>query len=466
MTAHERPWAPATVSTVGAAAAVVVASGSHGNRLDPHVQRYAGRASSMTASEIRALFSVASRPEVVSLAGGMPNLAALPMDDVADLIHGIISTRGASALQYGSGQGDPTLREQILDVVSLVGISCHPDDVIVTTGSQHALDLVARIFLDPGDTVLAEGPSYVGALSTFNSYQAKVDHVPMDAHGLIPQALRERLAELIAAGRPPKFLYTVPSFHNPMAVTLTAERRAEVLAICQSAGVLVLEDDPYGLLGFNGHIPQAIRALDGDGVVYLGSFSKTFAPGLRVGWAVAPHGVREKLVLAAEASVLSPSAFSQLTVSGYLASFPWFDQIKKYRAVYRERRDAMLTSLDDAARSGTLPDGTHWTHPDGGFYVWLSLPPGWDAGALLPRAIAGRVAFVPGRAFYADGQGVADMRLSFCFPPPERIREGIRRLCDVIGAEASVRAMFGGSALGQASSQGSASTGIPSPDLA
>ncbi|HEY9412176.1 MAG TPA: PLP-dependent aminotransferase family protein [Jiangellaceae bacterium] len=411
-----------------------------GSRLDSYVDRYATRTHGMTASEVRSLFAVASRPEVVSLAGGMPNISGLPLDVVGSLVHDLVDKRGMTALQYGSGQGDPGLREQICDVMQPAGINAHPDDVTVTVGSQQALDLVTRIFIDPGDVILAEAPSYVGALGTFRSYQADVVHVEMDDDGLVPDRLREAIAAVEASGRRIKFLYTIPSYHNPAGVTLTASRRAEVLDICRRADVLIIEDDPYGLLGFDGDVPRAMRADDADGVVYLGSFSKTFAPGFRVGWALAPHAVREKLVLAAENSVLCPPAFSQLAVSEYLAGHDWLGQVKAFRETYRERRDAMLGALDDL-----FPPGAHWTHPIGGFYVWLTLPQGLDAKAMLPRAVTNRVAYVPGTAFYADGFGSRSMRLSYCYPTPERIREGVRRLSQVVEQEMELRATFGAS---------------------
>ncbi|MDQ1625779.1 MAG: 2-aminoadipate transaminase [Actinomycetota bacterium] len=416
---------------------------SGGSRLDPHHDRYAERARTMTASEIRALFAVASRPEVVSLAGGMPYLRALPLEEISALVARLLAEQGAEALQYSSGQGDPQLREQICTVMSLVGIAAHPDEVVVTTGSQQALDLVTRIFVDPGDVVLVEAPSYVGALGTFRSFQAEVRHVAMDSEGLVPDALREALAQLRGEGRQAKFLYTVPSFHNPAGVTAPAARRAETLAICREAGLLVLEDDPYGLLGFDGQPPRAIRADDDEGVVYLGSFSKTFAPGLRVGWALAPHAVRDKLVLASEATQLCPSAYSQLTVSAYLRTQPWQEQVKVYREVYRERRDAILAALTDL-----MPPGSTWTRPEGGFYVWLTLPEGIDAARMLPLAVSERVAYVPGSAFYAGpvlpDEARRSMRLSYCYPEPDRIREGVRRLAGVVERELELRATFGG----------------------
>ncbi|MCU1431267.1 MAG: GntR family transcriptional regulator, partial [Actinotalea sp.] len=350
-----------------------------GTRLDPWMGSYADRTHGMRASEIRALFAVANRPEVVSLAGGMPNLEGLPMGALAESAHQLIATRGTTALQYGSGQGDQTLREQILDVMRLEGIEAHPDDVVVTTGSQQGLDLVVRLFINPGDVVVAEAPSYVGALGVFRAYQAEVVHVPLDEHGLIPEALEETLGALASQGRTVKLIYTVPNFHNPAGVTLSLERRPRVLEIAQRYGVLLVEDNPYGLLGFSGEPLPAMRSLDAGGVIYLGSFSKTFAPGYRVGWAVAPHSVREKLVLASESAILCPSNASQLAVSTYLANHDWRNQIKAYREMYRERRDAMVGALAEH-----IPEAS-WTVPDGGFYTWVRLPDGLDAQAMLPR---------------------------------------------------------------------------------
>ena len=403
---------------------------------DAFTGRYAQRTAGMTASEIRALFAVANRPEVVSLAGGMPYTTALPLDAVGKLLTDLLATRGAAALQYGSGQGDPQLRELICQVMALEGVHGSPDDVTVTVGSQHALDLVTRIFIDPGDVVLAEAPSYVGALGTFAAYQADVVHVPMDEHGLVPEALREAIGRV---GKRAKFLYTIPNFHNPAGTSLSDERRTEVLEICQQAGLLVLEDNPYGLLGFEGPPTPAIRARGGeDDVIYLGSFSKTFSPGLRVGWVLAPHAVREKLVLASEASVLCPPALNQMAVVEYLTTQDWQGQIEVFKGLYQERRDAMLDSL-----ASLMPAGTTWTHPTGGFYVWTTLPEGLDAKVMQPRAITARVAYVPGIGFYADGQGGRELRLSYCFPEPDRIREGVRRLAGVVEAELELLETFG-----------------------
>lgn len=401
------------------------------NGMGPHSwdQHFAARTAALNVSEVRALFAVASRPEVASLAGGMPFVSALPPDLVANAVGRTLRDRGDAALQYGSGQGVPVLREQILDVMALEGIQAHADDVVVTTGSQHAIELLAKLFLDPGDIVLAEGPSYVTALVVFRSFQADVHHVPMDEFGLIPAALSEHIEALSAAGRTPKFLYTVPTFSNPAGVTLALARRQEILELAQRHGILVLEDNPYGLLYFGAPAPDALRSLDADGVVYLGTFSKTLAPGLRVGWVLAPPSIRDKLILANEAAILSPSPFTQLVISEYLHTADWRAQIADFRDVYRERRDALLTALDQH-----LP-GLSWTVPEGGFYVWLTLPDGLDSREMLPRAVEKLVAYTPGTAFYADGGGRQNIRLSFSYPTPEFIREGVRRLATVIDAE-------------------------------
>ncbi len=424
--------------------------------LDPHLGRYAARAAGMTASEVRALFAVASRPEVVSLAGGMPNLAALPLESLSGEVADIIAKDGLVALQYGSAHGLPELRDQIGEVMALEGIGGHPDDIVVTVGSQMALDMVTRIFCDPGDVVLAEGPSYVGALGTFAAYQADVVHVAMDEDGLVPDALRAALRTAEQAGRRVKFLYTIPNFHNPAGVTLAVPRRAEILEICRQHNVLVVEDNPYGLLGFDGQTYPALRSMDPDNVVYLGSFSKTFAAGLRVGWVLAPHAVREKLMLAAESATLCPPTLNQMIVSRYLATHDWKGQIKSFQSAYRERRDAMISGLEQH-----MPPGCSWTVPAGGFFVWMTVPEGVDTKAMLPRAVTARVAYVSGTGFYADGFGSRQMRLSFCYPTPERIQEGVRRLAAVLAAELELSRTFGPIAGRRASGPQ-----VPGPDIA
>ncbi|UQU64981.1 PLP-dependent aminotransferase family protein [Couchioplanes caeruleus] len=431
-----------------------------GTTQDDYTDRYARRVRGMTTSEIRALFAVASRPEVVSLAGGSPYIAALPLDAVGEMMSKLATDMGTTSLQYGIGQGTVELRERICEVMTLSGIDASngasPDDVVVTVGGQQALDLVARLFLDPGDVVLAEGPTYVGALGVFQAAQAQVRHIAMDADGLVPAALEAAIAE---AGGRAKFLYTIPTYQNPAGVTLTEERREQILDICERHGLLVVEDDPYGMLSFEGEAPRPLRARRREGVFYLSTFSKTFAPGLRVGWILAPHAVREKLVMASEANILCPSAFAQGAVTQYLSTMPWREQIKTYREIYRERRDALLDALEDL-----MPAGTTWTRPDGGLFVWATLPEGLDSKAMMPRAIAARVAYVPGTGFYADGTGTENLRLNFSFPAPDRIREGVRRLAGVMEQELAMRAVFGPTTPHRR--RGPAGADAPGPDLA
>lgn len=427
-----------------------------GRTFDPWYPSYAERTAGLAASEVRALFAVASRPEVVSLAGGMPYVQALPEELIESAFQTMMREHGAQALQYGGGQGIPEVRELILQVMALEGITdASPDDVVTTTGSQHALDLVSKLFLDPGDTVLCESPSYVGALGTFKSYQADIVHVDTDAEGLDPDALESTIARVRSAGGRVKFLYTIPNFSNPSGVTMTLERRHRVLEICKREHVLVLEDNPYGLLYFDEPAPPAMRSLDPEHVVYLGSFSKILSPGLRVGWALAPHAVREKLILAVESSILSPSTFNQWIVTEYLRQSDWRQQIDGYRDVYRERRDTMNQALREH-----LPQFT-WTNPNGGFFTWLQLSDELNSKEMLPRAVTELVAYTPGTAFYADGRGQHEMRLSFCFPTPERIRLGVRRLANVINGELELLETFGT----QARARGADRVEMPPPNI-
>jgi DNA-binding transcriptional MocR family regulator len=411
-------------------------------RLDHYVDFYANRTKGLKASAVRSLFAVASRPEVVSLAGGMPNIADLPLDVIADSMADLIRTRGPVVLQYSSAQGEPALREQICQVMALEGITANPDDVVVSCGSQQALDLITRTFVDPGDVILAEGPSYVGALSTFQSYEAKVVHVAMDDDGLIPEALRQAALTCRAAGRRVKFVYTIPNYNNPTGLRQPLARRQALLDVAREVDLLLVEDNPYGLLCLDDGPLPALRSFETERVIYLGSFSKTLAPGLRIGWAVAPPAVKDKLVLAQEASTLCPPVFSQFAISQYLATWDWQAQIERFREMYRARRAALLDGLD-----AHMPPGITWTHPTGGFFVWLTLPEGLDSQSLLAQAVTNRVAYVPGTGFYADGLGSRNIRLSYCFPTPEQIYEGTRRLGEVLTEAISVAQTFGLSAL-------------------
>ena len=388
--------------------------------IDRFVDLYARRTSGMSASEVRALFAVASRPEVVSLAGGMPYVQAIPSDDVLDVVRGVFGEHGPLSLQYGGGQGHPALRERLSGLMGAEGIEGDPEDMVVTTGAQQALDLVGTIFIDPGDVVALEAPAYVGALTAFGTYEPAFMTIDVDDDGMVVDELEAALVR----GVRPKFVYVCPNFGNPSGVTLSYERRAQLVSLCREAGIPIVEDNPYGLLRFEGEPLPALRTLDPDNVIYVGTVSKVFSPGVRVGWALAERSVVERLVLAKEAADLCGSSFTMLVTERYFADEErWRSNLATLTDVYRARRDAMLEAIDEH-----FPDGAMWTTPRGGFYVWVTLPDWIDTRAMLAAAVERRVAYVPGTAFYPDGRGNSQMRLAFCYPPEDRIREGVARL--------------------------------------
>jgi DNA-binding transcriptional MocR family regulator len=400
---------------------------------------YAKRAENLAVSEVRALFSVVSRPEVVSLAGGMPDVSAMDNDAIRSAFDSLMSSRPQYALQYGGGQGDLRLREQICQIMELDGVHGSVEDLMITTGSQHALELISDLFLDQGDVVLVESPSYVGAVGIFRHKEAHIEHVFTDHDGLSPDALEEAVERLKADGKRIKLLYVVPNFANPSGVTLSKERRQRVLQICRDHGILIVEDNPYGLLYFEDQPPKALRAFDGDGVVYLGSFSKILSPGLRVGYVLAPPAIREKLVLANESAILSPATFAQMLVSEYLATCDWQKQVADYRNLYRTKRDAALEAVRQY-----LPS-LHTTEPYGGFFLWLTLPEGLNSKELLPLAVTELVAYTPGTAFFGDGRGHENIRICFSHPTAENLKVGIHRLANVIDRQIELLETFGSS---------------------
>lgn len=407
--------------------------------LDPYLSRYATRTHGMRASEIRALFSVANRPEVVSLAGGMPDTSALDFTAVESVVAEVLRQSGPAALQYGGGQGLPELRDRLCDVMAAESVQAHADDLVVTTGGQQALDLLAKLFCDPGDVVLAEGPTYVGALGAFSAYEADVAHVPMDGDGMIPEALEETIVEVTSSGRRPKFLYSIPNHQNPAGVSLSVERRVRVIEIASRHDLMIIEDNPYGLLDFKEEIRPSLRSLDPARVCYVGTLSKTFSPGIRVGWVAAATAVRDKLVLLKEGADLCQSNLTQHIAERWLATQPWEAQVTQFRDLYRSRCQAMLDEM-----ATEFPAACRWSDPCGGMFVWAQLPEGVDARELLPKAISARVAYVPGGAFYHDERlGTRQVRLNFSFAGEERIREGIRRLAKVVSAELElIRAVY------------------------
>jgi 2-aminoadipate transaminase len=404
--------------------------------IDRFVDRYARRTAGMSASEVRALFAVASRPEVVSLAGGMPYVQALPSDVVQRVVREVLDEAGPVALQYGGGQGEVGLRETLVSVMAVEGLDADPEDMVITTGAQQALDLLGKIFLDPGDTVAVEAPAYVGALTAFGAYEPRFLAIDLDDEGMVV----DQLEEAFVRGDRPVFVYTVPNFGNPSGMTMSYARRRQLVALCREAGVPIVEDNPYGLLRFEGEPLPTLKSMDPDNVIYLGTVSKTFSPGVRVGWALAEASVVQRLVLAKEAADLCGSNLTMLVTQR------WFSDEDRWRAnlevltrAYRVRRDVMLDALEEH-----LPPDTHWTHPEGGFYVWATLPSWLDTKALLARAVERRVAYVPGIAFYPDGRGTDQLRLAFCYPTEDRIREGVARLGALLADEAELYRSLGG----------------------
>jgi DNA-binding transcriptional MocR family regulator len=393
----------------------------------------------MSASAIRALFAVASRPEIVSFAGGNPAVDALDMDAVEEVVRRVIRDAGATALQYGIGQGRPELREQLVEVMHHEGVPAHLDDLVITAGGQQALELIASCFLDPGDVVIAEGPTYVGGIGALSSCQADVRHVPMDAHGMRIDLLEELLAQLAAEGRTATYLYTIPNHQNPGGVCLSVERRHRLAELAEEHDLMIVEDNAYGLLDFEGRTYPSVRSLVPDRTIYISTVSKTFSPGVRTGWIAAPAPVRDKLVLLREAADLCPSSLTQMIVETWFQTQPWREQVKTFREVYREKADAMLHALDEE-----MPAGVSWTRPSGAFYIWMTVPPGIDTDDLAAKAIGRRVAFVPGRGFYADGSGGDQLRLCYSQPSPTRIREGVTRFAELLTDELElVRAVYG-----------------------
>jgi 2-aminoadipate transaminase len=406
---------------------------------DPYLSRYAERVSGLAASEIRALFSVVERPEIVSFAGGMPDISVMDLDLVADLTAQVVREQGSIALQYGGGQGRPQLREALVDVMATAGVQATPDELLVTVGGQQALELIAKCFIDRGDVVVAEGPTYVGAVGAMSSHQADIRHVAMDGDGMRMDVLEETLAGLRREGRRAKYVYTIPNHQNPGGVSMSEERRHRLVELAEEHDLLIVEDDAYGLLGFDGETATSLRSLMPERVIYLGTMSKTFSPGVRTGWIAAPTPVREKLVLLREAADLCPSNLTQLLIERWLTTQPWQEQVKRYRTLYAQKASVMLEALE-----AEMPVEIDWTRPRGGFFVWLTVPRGVDTSALLAKAIGRRVAYVPGRGFFDDGQGGDHLRLCFSFPPLDRIREGVSRLAELMHDELELlRAVYG-----------------------
>ena len=396
------------------------------------LERYAGlfsqRTQAMKSSAMRDLMAVTARPEIISLAGGLPDTSTFPAEDFAALMARVAVDASARALQYGPTEGLDEVKECIARVMAAEGMEVEIDDLLVTSGGQQVIDLVCKTLIDPGDVVVAEAPTYPGAVPVFISYQADVVQIEMDEHGMRTDVLVAELERLDREGRVPKFIYTVPSFQNPAGVTLALERRHELVRIANERELLILEDNPYGLLRYSGEQLPTLYAIDGaEYVIYLGTFSKILSPGLRLGWAAAPRPVLDKLNLGKGGADLCSSTLSQQFVATYFAERDWRTYLGKLVELYRRRRDVMLEALAEH-----LPAEATWTEPDGGLFIWARLPDYIDTTDLLARALREHVAFVPGRAAYLDGRGGSEMRLNFSGVSEVEIREGVRRIGKVV----------------------------------
>jgi 2-aminoadipate transaminase len=406
---------------------------SHAGTRD--LERYAGlfaeRTTVMRSSAMRDLMAITARPEVISLAGGLPDTSTFPPQSFAAQMTRIAQESAAEALQYGPTEGFEETKDCILEVMGAEGMLPDPDDIVVTTGGQQGIDLVTKTLVDPGDVVICEAPTYPGAVPVFCSYQADVVQVECDEDGMDIDVLERLLGELRSEGRRPKFIYSVPSFQNPAGVTMSFERRQRLVELARANEILVVEDNPYGLLRYGGEPMPPLYQLDGgDFVIYIGTFSKILSPGIRLGWTVAPPPVLEKIVLGKQATDLCTSTLTQYFVREYFAERRWQRYIDDLIEIYRKRRDVMLQALRD-----NFPAEATWTEPEGGLFIWATLPDYIDTGDLLAKALRADVAFVPGQAAYVDGRGRHSMRLNFSGVGEDEIREGVRRIGEVIAEQ-------------------------------
>jgi 2-aminoadipate transaminase len=383
--------------------------------------KYAQRMAGMRASEIRELLKFTERPEVISLAGGLPAPEFFPTQEMKAVTVKLLDQAGRKAMQYSTTEGHPPLRRWIAERMNGRLDTCvRPDEILITSASQQGLDLTGKVFLDEGDEVLCEGPTYLGAISAFRAYQPRFVEVPTDDDGMVIAELERRLEHCTRA----KLVYVVPDFQNPSGRTWSLARRRALIDAAKRHHVVVIEDDPYSEVRFEGEHLPAIKSLDGEGrVVFLGTFSKILSPGMRIGWVAAPRGVFEKYVLAKQSADLHTSTLSQMMLAAYLESFDLDANLARIREAYRARRNAMVRALERE-----MPPDVRFTRPSGGLFLWVELPDGIDARHLLDVCLAHDVAFVPGEPFFPNGGHTNTLRLNFSNMPEQRIAEGVRRL--------------------------------------
>jgi len=380
---------------------------------------------------MRDMMAITARPDVISLAGGLPDTSTFPREAFAAEMDRITRNSIAEVLQYGPTEGLDLVREQIVGVMAAEGMRIEAMDVTVTTGGQQAIDLITKVLIDPGDILICDAPTYPGAIPTFCSYEADVIQIECDADGMRIDLLEETLAELASRGRKPKFIYSVPTFQNPGGVTLSLERRQRLVEIARENEILVVEDNPYGLLRYEGETLPTLYSLDGGSyVIYLGTFSKILSAGLRIGWIVSPTPIREKVVLGKQAADLCTSTLTQNFAGEYFRKGHWQEYVDDLIDIYRRRRDAMTGAMAEY-----FPHGATWNRPEGGLFVWATMPDAINTEDLLARALSKGVAFVPGTSAYVDGRGINSMRLNFSGVTEEQIIEGIRRIGEAAGEQ-------------------------------
>jgi len=389
---------------------------------------YSNNAKKMRSSEIRRLLEISQQPGVISFGGGLPNPKAFPAQDIKEIVNKILDGESSKALQYGSTAGLKEFRELLADFVKDDGIKTSVDNILTTVGSQQALDIVGRIFLNENDVVLVGLPTYLGGINAFLAYGAKLVGVPLDDNGMKVDLLEEKIKELKSKGENVKLIYTIPTFQNPAGVELSLERRKRMLEIAKEYDLIILEDDPYGKLRFEGDAIPPIKAFDDEGhVIYMATFSKILSPGFRLAYVVAPFEIAKKMVVAKQSMDLCTSTFTQIIAYHYIRDGYMKNHLPKIIDMYKRKRDIMLQSLEEY-----FPPGCRWTHPRGGMFLWVELPEYINTVEMFQEAIEKKVAYVTGKSFFVNGNGLNTMRLNFTNADDDDIREGIKRLAEVI----------------------------------
>ncbi len=385
----------------------------------------------MKRSAIRELLKLTESPEIISFAGGLPSPDTFPIEQLKEIVLEVLTLDGKKALQYGSTEGDTQLREELVKMYKRWDFDIDINNLVITTASQQGLDLLAKVFIDRGDIVICGLPSYLGGLSAFNSYGAKMIGIKFDEHGMRSDYLRKVLEDLAAENKKPKFVYIIPDFQNPAGVTMPNFRRKEIIDLAHEYDLLIIEDSPYKELRFEGEHQTALYVLDGRGqVITMGTFSKIFVPGFRIGWIIADPAIVDKFVVGKQAADLCTPAFVQKIAARYLAKGYFEQNLQKTIAMYKEKKALMMKCFDEF-----MPEGVTWTRPEGGLFLFMYLPENMDSNKLFMRAIKNNVAFVTGDVFHCDGSGKNTMRINFSYSSMDQIREGVKRLAKAIREE-------------------------------